>query len=141
MKKLFFLASICFTLAACTQADQTTENRNVDKATAPILSFTKESHDFGQITEGDTVRYEFYFTNTGKTPLIISNATATCGCTQPKYPKEPVAPGEKGSIHVVFNSSGKQGMQNKVITLTTNTYKGTEELHLVGDVKPKTIQK
>lgn len=141
MKKIIFLAGICFSILACTNANSSNENRTVNKATAPFMSFLKESYDFGQITEGDSVRYDFEFTNTGKTPLIISNATATCGCTQPEYPKEPLAPGAKGRIHVVFNSSGKQGMQNKVITLTTNTYKGTEELHLVGDVKPKTIQK
>ncbi|MFM6954742.1 MAG: DUF1573 domain-containing protein [Sphingobacteriaceae bacterium] len=81
--------------------------------------------------------YDFFFTNTGKSALIISSAAATCGCTVPEYPKEPLAPGKTGIIHVVFNSTGKSGMQNKTITLTTNTFKGNEELHLVGNVKPK----
>ena len=101
------------------------------------MTFAKESHDFGQVNEGDKVVYDFFFTNTGKSALIISSAAATCGCTVPEYPKNPLAPGKTGIIHVVFNSTGKAGMQNKTITLTTNTYKGNEELHLVGNVKPK----
>ena len=137
MKQFTLLLFIALITSACSSSNSSEATANVDKATAPIMTFAKESHDFGQVNEGDKVVFDFFFTNTGKSALIISNATATCGCTVPEYPKQPLAPGKTGIIHVVFNSTGKSGMQNKIITLTTNTFKGNEELHLVGNVKPK----
>jgi hypothetical protein len=137
MKQFTLLLFIALITSACSSSNSSESKANVDKATAPIMTFAKESHDFGQVNEGDKVVFDFFFTNTGKSALIISNATATCGCTVPEYPKQPLAPGKTGIIHVVFNSTGKSGMQNKIITLTTNTFKGNEELHLVGNVKPK----
>lgn len=137
MKKFTLLLFIALITSACSSSNSSEGKANVDKASAPIMTFAKESHDFGQVNEGDKVVFDFFFTNTGKSALIISNATATCGCTVPEYPKQPLAPGKTGIIHVVFNSTGKSGMQNKIITLTTNTFKGNEELHLVGNVKPK----
>ena len=139
MKKILFLALIALCAGACSQQnpEQTATQSVVDPEKAPIMQFESESYDFGQITEGESVVYDFKFTNTGKGPLIISNASATCGCTVPEYPKEPVEPGQKGSIHVVFNSTGKSGMQNKVVTLNVNTLTGTQQLHLVGNVNPK----
>jgi len=137
MKPFTLLLFIALITNACSSSNSSEGKSNVDKATAPVMTFAKESHDFGQVNEGDKVVFDFFFTNTGKSALIISNATATCGCTVPEYPKQPLAPGKTGIIHVVFNSTGKSGMQNKIITLTTNTFKGNEELHLVGNVKPK----
>lgn len=137
MKSYTLLLFIAALTSACSSSNNNEGKATVDKATAPVMTFAKESHDFGQVNEGDKVVFDFFFTNTGKSALIISSATATCGCTVPEYPKQPLAPGKTGIIHVVFNSAGKSGMQNKIITLTTNTFKGNEELHLVGNVKPK----
>jgi hypothetical protein len=137
MKQFILLLFIVVLTSACTTSNSTEGKSTVNKATAPVITFAKESHDFGQVNEGDKVVYDFFFTNTGKSALIISSAAATCGCTVPEYPKKPLAPGKTGIIHVVFNTTGKSGMQNKTITLTTNTFKGNEELHLVGNVKPK----
>ena len=137
MKQFTLLLLIALFTSACSSSNNNEGKATVDKATAPVMTFAKESHDFGQVNEGDKIVFDFFFTNTGKSALIISSATATCGCTVPEYPKQPLAPGKTGIIHVVFNSAGKSGMQNKIITLTTNTFKGNEELHLVGNVKPK----
>ena len=137
MKQFNLLLLIALITSACSSSNSSKGKATVDKATAPVMTFAKESHDFGQVNEGDKVVFDFFFTNTGKSALIISSATATCGCTVPEYPKQPLAPGKTGIIHVVFNTTGKSGMQNKIITLTTNTFKGNEELHLVGNVKPK----
>ena len=137
MKPFTLLLFIAVFTSACSSSNNNEGKATVDKATAPVMTFAKESHDFGQVNEGDKVVFDFFFTNTGKSALIISNATATCGCTVPEYPKKPLAPGKTGIIHVVFNTTGKSGMQNKIITLTTNTFKGNEELYLVGNVKPK----
>ncbi|WP_432712449.1 DUF1573 domain-containing protein [Pedobacter sp.] len=102
---------------------------------APVLTFAKESYDFGKIKQGEKVQYDFKFTNTGKTPLIISNAVATCGCTIPETPKDPVMPGAEGVIKVVFNSAGKVGVQDKVITVTSNGNPAINEVHLIGEVE------
>ena len=78
----------------------------------------------------------FTFKNTGNEPLIISNAKAGCGCTVPQWPKEPIAPGESGTIAVKFNSKGKPGKQTKRVTLTMNTTPNTKQLRLSGLVNP-----
>lgn len=101
---------------------------------APAMKFEKDTHDFGKIKMGQKVIYDFKFTNTGKSPLIITDATATCGCTKPEWPKDPVKPGETGAIHVTFDSSGKQGLQDKLITVTANTVPAQNTVHLIGEV-------
>ena len=91
---------------------------------SPEFTFVEEEHDFGLLVDGEKVAYSFVFTNTGDVPLIISNAKGSCGCTVPNWPKDPIAPGEKGAIDVSFNSSGRKGIQNKAVTLTANTNPG-----------------
>jgi hypothetical protein len=88
----------------------------------PTFKFSEESFDFGTITEGDVVDHVFSFVNEGDAPLIISSATASCGCTVPVWPKAPIAPGEQAEIKVQFNSRSKPGVQNKTVTVTANTY-------------------
>lgn len=101
------------------------------------MVFTDTVHDFGTIYEGEKVTYEFEFTNTGKSPLIISNAMGSCGCTAPKYPRHDIKPGESGKVEVVFDSGGKQGHQNKSVTITTNSQKGIHMLYIKADVKER----
>ncbi len=100
----------------------------------PVMEFDKKEHDFGTINQGDKVVYTFNFKNTGEADLIISNAVGSCGCTVPEYPKQPIAPGEKAAIKVSFNPKGKNGMQNKTVTLTTNTAKGMEMLTVKANI-------
>lgn len=107
----------------------------VNNADAPVMTFAETSFDFGTIQEGEVVKHTFTFTNTGKTPLIIQNATAQCGCTVPDWPREPVAPGAKGEIKVEFNSKGKAGVQNKAVTITSNTNKANDQVILKGIVE------
>lgn len=104
----------------------------------PKITFTEKGiYDFGQMTEGDTVEHSFEFTNTGEFPLIINNITASCGCTTPEWPREPVAPGAKSSIRVRFNSRGKQGEQSKTITVFANTDPSMTDLQFKAMVNPK----
>ncbi len=117
-----------------TATDSVTTAPEVASADAPAFKFVKETFDFGQITDGEKVSHDFKFTNIGKSPLIITSATATCGCTVPDYPKEPVAPGAEAVIRVVFDSSGKLGMQNKVVTITANTVPEITQLNILGNV-------
>lgn len=103
----------------------------------PIMAFADQEHDFGTISEGDKVSYNFEFKNTGEADLIISQAKGSCGCTVPEFPKEPVKPGESGKIKVTFNSAGKPGDQHKSVTITANTANATERLSITASVKPK----
>lgn len=101
----------------------------------PSFEFTETSHDFGKIKEGDIVSKVFTFQNTGEAPLIISSATASCGCTVPEWPKEPIAVGGSGEIKVQFNSRKKPGIQNKTVTITANTYPVTTRLRIKANVE------
>ena len=91
-------------------------------------------YDFGKVTDGEKVEYSFRFKNTGSHPLIVSNATASCGCTVPEKPEEPIKPGETGFIKVVFNSQGRVGEVRKEVTITSNAYPAFPYLELKGQV-------
>lgn len=104
----------------------------------PQMEFSEKVHDFGRIKEGDVVTKVFTFKNTGEAPLIISNATSSCGCTVPSYPKDtPIAPGEEGEIEVKYNSRGKKNQDNKVVRITANTWPATNNLTIKAFVEPK----
>jgi len=128
----------CVMIAACNSNQTTnTTTTTANAANLPVMKFEKETYDFGKIKQGDKVTYDFKFTNMGKSPLIITAAVATCGCTTPEYPKTPVKPGEGGVIHVTFDSAGKQGLQDKMITITANTNPAQSREHLIGEVLKK----
>lgn len=90
-------------------------------APKPVMTFKESEFDFGNIKADKKVQHTFTFTNTGEAPLVIESATATCGCTVPEWPKEPIAPGKTGTIKVEFDPTGKSGQQSKQITITANT--------------------
>ncbi|RTQ47523.1 DUF1573 domain-containing protein [Hymenobacter gummosus] len=125
---------------AADAANPAVDNPNVTGETAapnpnaPVMTFAESEYNFGDIKQGEVVKHTFEFTNTGKTPLLIDNAQASCGCTVPQWPKDPVAPGAKGTIAVEFNSTGKVGVQNKTITITANTQPNTTNIAIKGNV-------
>jgi hypothetical protein len=110
---------------------------NVAADMKPIMSFKDTLHDFGTIHEAEVVEYDFAFTNTGKTPLIITSATGSCGCTVPSYPHDPVAAGASAVMKVTFNSANKSGHQEKSVAIITNTIRGTEMLYIKADIAGK----
>lgn len=101
------------------------------------LSFRDTVHEFGRIHEGEVIEYEFSFTNTGKKHVLITKAEASCGCTIPTYPKEPIAPNESSIIKVQFNSSGKFGHNEKTIDITTNASPSVYVLKIIADIEKK----
>jgi hypothetical protein len=111
---------------------QRTEQALRDSTTVELIDKT---YNFGTITEGEKVEYNFKFKNTGKKPLIITNASASCGCTVPEKPEKPVMPGEISFIKVVFNSKGKSGHQDKAIIVSSNVKPSFPDLMLSGEVK------
>lgn len=103
----------------------------------PVMAFSKTTHDFGNIKQGDQVSTEFEFTNTGDFDLTIFEAKGSCGCTIPEYPKNPIKPGEKGVIKVQFNSAGKEGKQDKSVFIAANTKSGSETLKITANINLK----
>jgi hypothetical protein len=97
------------------------QDKNKPAGPKTSVSFKNMEHDFGNISQGSTNDYVFTFTNTGKEPLIISNAKGSCGCTVPRWPKEPIAPGETGEIEIVYKPGKQKNQQTKSITVTANT--------------------
>ncbi|MCK4569315.1 MAG: DUF1573 domain-containing protein, partial [Bacteroidales bacterium] len=87
----------------------------------PAFEFREILHDFGTVIEGEKVTYSFKFKNSGGKDLLISNVSASCGCTATKYTKETVAPGGEGVITVTFDSRRRTGFQNKTLTVSANT--------------------
>ncbi|MEK6783237.1 MAG: DUF1573 domain-containing protein [Bacteroidota bacterium] len=113
--KRFFVLMFALTLTA------TVFSQAIEKVTGPVVAWEKSTHDFGDMAQGDKVEHAFKFTNTGNEPLVITNVEVTCGCTLPKsWPRDPIMPGNNGEIVVAFNSAGKIGKQNKVVTVVSN---------------------
>jgi hypothetical protein len=102
----------------------------------PVMAFEKVEHDFGPIVQNTPQETVFKFTNTGDAPLIITDAKSTCGCTVPKFPKGAIAPGESGELLVQFNGSGSN-VVTKIVTVSANTEKGSEQLRIKAFVTPK----
>ena len=145
MKRIFLLATVAL-VASCghsgTDAAGRIQQSNLEAAEKlaeqatqfPQIKFEETTHDFGEIKQNVEVQTLFQFKNTGKVPLVITNASSSCGCTFPEYPKEAIAPGVSGAIKVVYNGSGKDAI-TKTVTLTTNTEQGSEMLTIKAFVK------
>ena len=160
MKYSILLASVALALAACNRdkteagiagvnagatvtndtANPTVDNPNVASETeapnpnAPVMKFTEAEFDFGDIKADSKVHHTFTFTNTGKSPLLIQDATASCGCTTPSWTKEPVAPGAAGQLEVQFDSRGKHGIINKQVAVRANTQPSITTIAIKGNV-------
>ena len=147
MKKILLPAAILLLLSSCggNQEQETLSTDIIDNPISatnaegeednlPFFEFVEDVKDFGEITQGEIVSTTYRFRNVGKTNLIISSAQGSCGCTVPEWPKEPILPGDEGAIEVTFDSNGRQGMQNKTITLVANTVPNTKVIALKGTV-------
>ncbi|MDN5204972.1 DUF1573 domain-containing protein [Fulvivirgaceae bacterium BMA10] len=132
MRKLILCAVMTLVAVGAWAQDE----KNTETVSGPKIVFAENKYDFKDITQGDKVSHTFQFENVGNEPLIISDVLTTCGCTVPQYPKEPIAPGKSGKIDVVFNSRGKQGVQNKVVTIVSNAVNSRARVSLVGNVLP-----
>lgn len=142
MKRVLIAIFSLAVLASCSNSSGSTQSvptgTAVTKENAPKMKFDNEAFDFGKITTGDKVTHEYKFVNEGKSPLIISDSYATCGCTKPEWPHSPIKPGESGVIKVTFSSEGKSGLQDKMVTIVANTVPANTVVHLVGEVLEKT---
>lgn len=150
------LAALLVSTAACNQEEDLKGKKNLidpstivhnprtingippdELAKMPVMTFKDTTHNFGTIKEGERVTYEFAFTNTGKSPLLIQSAEGSCGCTVADYPREPVAPGKEGVMKVIFSSAGKQGHQEKEVAISANTLRSIYHLYIQAEVTPE----
>lgn len=112
--------------------------QDAELLTGPKIAFDESSHDFGDIYQGDKVEYTFTYANTGVAPLILADVRTSCGCTATNWDREPLPPGESASITVKFNSTGKIGMQNKVVTIMSNAENNPERIKITTNIlKPE----
>jgi len=122
-KLLLFLIILSLVITGCGdkahKGNTTYKSLSADTGKAVIL-FTEYEHNFGKVKEGEKVGCIFAFRNTGTGDLVITRATTSCGCTVPKYDTKPIPPGSTGSLEVVFNSSGYNGIQAKTISVHSN---------------------
>ncbi len=118
-------------------ADMAQATTDADPSTLGAFQFSEMEYDFGTIPEGKVIERVFNFTNNGQAPLVISNITASCGCTSPDWTKAPVQPGETGFVKVVFNSAAKSGAQSPTVTIQANTNPSVTRLRMTGSVTPK----
>ncbi len=109
---------------------------DVSEIKAPKITWTADAKDLGQIPQGVPVTVSFEFSNTGNAPLIISNVKPACDCTNAKFPKTPVMPGQKGSIEVTFDAKAG-GNFSKVATVTANTKPTESTIVFTGTVVKK----
>lgn len=134
MKKTILSIGLMLCVAIGTKAQETTTPNPVNP-NAPKFKFDSELVDYGTIEHNANGDREFKFTNTGKEPLIISNAVGSCGCTTPQWPKEPIAPGKSGVIKVHY-ATDRVGHFEKQVTLTSNADTPSKVIRIQGTVKP-----
>jgi hypothetical protein len=129
MKHLFslLLAFCCFGIA---------QAQNNEQGPAAKIEFSEASHDFGDIKQGSVVEWTFKFKNVGSVPLVLTNVATTCGCTAPEWPRDAIAPGATSEIKVRFNSTGKTGMQNKVVMVYSNAVNNPERIKIIANIMP-----
>ena len=139
MKKSLLLLLILLTTGASFAQEVVTREESqeeVKQRNKGEMKFEKTRHDFG-VFASDTaiVSYEFVFTNVGKSPILIHQASASCGCTVPEYPLEPIQPGGKSTIKVTYNGKGKRpGVFRKSITIHNNGKQTPVRLYIEGEM-------
>lgn len=134
MKRTFVTLLMAIGFVAFTQAQETT-TVTTDGGNGAKIKFEKVEHNFGTISEGTQATVTFTFTNEGTEPLVLNSVRASCGCTTPKWTREPVAPGATGEITAIYNSKGRPGNFTKTITVKYNGEAGTEYLTIRGTVQ------
>ncbi|MCF0207032.1 MAG: DUF1573 domain-containing protein [Bacteroidales bacterium] len=153
MSRCILLTLLVFCLAAvsCKETPKTGTDIQVDNPLTaenvgdgdaatdgmPVITFEEVEYNFGTVIQGEKVAHKFKFRNTGKGNLVISSVKPSCGCTSPKWTREPIKPGEDGYVELTFDSSNKIGVQNKNARIATNTNPNEHVLYIRCDVVAK----
>jgi hypothetical protein len=139
MYKKGFCIALLILPAFLMKAQESSSGAPAADPNAAVMSFETKDHDFGTIDQDGNGTYLFLFTNTGREPLMIKEAHGSCGCTVPKWPHEPVPPGQRDTIRVTYDTHTHIGAFQKTVTITSNAKEGTDVLAIKGKVlaKPK----
>ncbi len=132
-----YLIILILALTGCAGKTQKGSDNTVSLSSdtgSAVISFSEYEHIFGKVNEGEKVGCIFTFKNTGTSDLVIQAATTTCGCTVPEYDRKPVSPGRTGKIEVVFDTSGRNGIQTKIITIRSNATNPVVLLKITAEV-------
>ncbi len=108
----------------------TADGEDGESSGLPTIDFEETEYNFGTVIQGEKVSHSFKFKNNGNGNLIVSNVKASCGCTVPKWTKEPIKPGQTGTIELVFDSSNRDGKQTKSAKVYSNTQPNVMELFI-----------
>jgi len=141
MRKIVIIAFVLIAIIASYCGNSTSRNAGnsglqpSDTGTVKLI-FKEYEHNFGKIAEGEKIGYIFAFENKGTNNLVIASVTTSCGCTVPKYDTKPIPPGGNGKLEVVFDASGKNGIQAKIITIMSNASIPVVLLRITAEVVP-----
>ena len=139
--KTLILTAILFSgIYSKAQEKKVLNNLGNESEIQASFKFETEEYSFGSIEQGESITHDFKFLNTGSEPLIISKAEGSCGCTVPIFPKEPILKNQSAVIKVTFNSTGKFGIQDKTVTITSNAKQSPMIIHIKGTVLKQTEQ-
>ena len=133
MKKIFAIIPL-FVFSIFVGCSQTNQQATQQTPAADFIKFETLSHDFGTIAQNGNGTFDFSFSNTGKEPLLLKNVGTSCGCTVPEWPKEPIAPGAKGTVKVKYNTANI-GPFTKTITVYSNGSVNPITLRINGTVE------
>ncbi len=142
MKKIIYTSLFLFSISLGAFAQNEKDAVAKEKPAAPVspnaadISFETEVHDFGTLPYGGDGSYDFKFTNTGKDPLVITNARGSCGCTVPSWPKEPILKGHTGMIHVQYDTK-RPGPFTKTVTISSNGKTAEKVVTIKGNIESK----
>ena len=129
--KLSFLLMLFFSLLVSAQI------KTQNKQTKPEIKFEEYEYNFGTVTEDTVIIHEYVFSNTTRTPLIVTDTHGTCHCIVADFTAEPLAKNQKGKIKISFDTKGRTGIQEKTITVNSNAETSKVILYLKGAVKAK----
>jgi hypothetical protein len=146
LKMILMGAAAITVMASCGNTQQngsastavdTVATETSDRSEGPQgkIEYVETEFDFGTVSEGEVVEHVFKYKNTGEAPVILSQVSASCGCTTPDYTKEPVLPGQEGEIKVSFNSLGQVGKQQKIVTIKSNAENNITTVQIRGTVE------
>ena len=143
---LFFIATNSLLISCDIRKSEKQETANSDNQKKKLTDTTTvqiidTTYNFNKVKEGDVVEFSYRFKNIGSKPLVIEQASASCGCTVPEKPEHAIAPGEMGFIKVKFNSANRPGQAEKTITVVSNALPEFPQLFLKGTVIGKTEEK
>ena len=130
MKKLVLLVAV-FLITLSLTAQKSKSMAMVDNSNAGIFEFDSETVDYGTINQNAKGDRTFSFKNTGNSPIIISKVKASCGCTVPTKPNQPIMPGESGKIGVKYDTK-RIGAFSKTITITSNASETSKRIRIKG---------